>query len=246
MPTHKVIKGVVLNLSIIIINIIFFSPGFIGLQIKGGSAFEGALGGTLILMSLIIFIWGNIHYFIAQEKVLSTTVIESKEDYMIAIRKYAAKKTFTQSIFFMIKQIERLEKKKVTIEDVLLQKFNVEELSYGKFSGVLQQIEALFYLNLKSILNKLSVFDQEEYDQMSSSHKKIKFSSRVVMEKKRIYEEYITFIENGIEDNEQILLKLDQLLLELSKFNSLEAGEIEEMPAMQEIDELISKAKFYH
>lgn len=243
MPSYKVIKAVVLNVAIIIINIIFFSPGFIGLQLRGENAFEGALGGTLILMSIIIFIWGNVHYFIVQEKVMLAAELKSKEDYKIAIRQNAAKKTFTKNVFYILKQIERLDKKNAVIHDVLLQKFTLEELSYEKFKGVLKQIEELFYLNLRSIINKLNVFDQEEYDQMAG--KKANFSNHVEEEKRKVYEEYITFIEHGIEDNEQILLKLDQLLLELSKFNSLEDDEIEAMPAMLEIDELISKTKFY-
>ncbi|ADZ82287.1 hypothetical protein [Cellulosilyticum lentocellum] len=243
MPTYKVIKAVVLNLGIIIINIIFFSPGFIGLQLREGNALEGALGGTLILMSIIIFIWGNVHYLIVKEKVIVAAELKSKEDYKIAIRQNAAKNTFTKSVFYILKQVERLDKKNAVIHDVLLQKFNSEELSFRKFSSVLKQIEELFYLNLRSIINRLNVFDQEEYNQIA--HKKAKLSSSIEAEKRKVYEEYISFIEHSIEDNEQILLKLDQLLLELSKFNSLEDGEIEAMPAMLEIDELISKTKLY-
>ena len=99
-------------------------------------------------------------------------------------------------------------------------------------------------MNLRGIINKLNVFDEEEYNQILN--KQTQFSRRIVDEKKKIYKEYIAFIEHSIEDNEQILLKLDQLVLEFSKFNSLEEKEIERMPAMQRIDELIGKAKFYH
>lgn len=234
----------ILNVGIIITNIIFFSPGFIGLRLSGGTALEGALGGTLILMSIIIFIWGNAHYLIVKEKIILAAELKSKEDYKIAIRQNAVKKTFTKSVFYILKQMERLDKKNAVIQDVLLQKFTLGELSYQKFKTVLRQIEELFYSNLKSIINKLNVFDQQEYDQVLS--KKTNFSNYIEEEKRKVYEEYIRFIEYGIEDNEQILLKLDQLLLELSKFNSLESGEIEAMPAMLEIDELISKTKFYH
>lgn len=243
MPSYKMIKVILLNVGIVMANIIFFSPGFIGLEIRGENTFEGALGGTLIIMSIIIFIGGNWHYLVAEEKVILTAELKSKEDYKIAIRQHAIKKTFTKSVFYILKQIDRLDKKNMVIQDVLLQKFTLEELSYAKFRGVLKQIEELFYLNLRSIINKLNVFDQEEYDQIIN--KKNNFSQHIEQEKRKVYKEYINFIEHSIEDNEQILLKLDQLLLELSKFNSLEDGEIEAMPAMLEIDELISKTKFY-
>ena len=45
--------------------------------------------------------------------------------------------------------------------------------------------------------------------------------------------------------HEQIILKLDKILLELSKFNSLE-DKIENMSAMKEIEDLISKVKLYN
>ena len=60
-----------------------------------------------------------------------------------------------------------------------------------------------------------------------------------------MYEEYITFVKDSVEDNEEILLKLDKVLLELSKFNSLDDGELENMNAMKEVDELISKINLY-
>ena len=52
-------------------------------------------------------------------------------------------------------------------------------------------------------------------------------------------------MKDSIEDNEEILLKLDKFLFELSKFNSLEDGELENMSAIKDVDELINKIKFY-
>jgi hypothetical protein len=60
-----------------------------------------------------------------------------------------------------------------------------------------------------------------------------------------IYNEYISFIKAATEENEQIILKLDKLLLEISKFNSIEDSEIGNLSGMQEIDELISQTKLY-
>lgn len=56
-----------------------------------------------------------------------------------------------------------MEKKKETMQDLLLQKFNSSEMSYSKFQKVILDIESIFYINIKSVLNKLNIFDQEEY-----------------------------------------------------------------------------------
>ena len=72
-----------------------------------------------------------------------------------------------------------------------------------------------------------------------------KFSTEIITSKMNIYNEYISFCKNAIEDNEEILLKLDALLLEISKFDTLEIGEIDNMKEIKEMDELIRKSRYY-
>ena len=55
----------------------------------------------------------------------------------------------------------------------------------------------------------------------------------------------MNFLKAATEDNEQILLKLDKLLLEISGLNSVESGQLEQMTGMIEIDNLIKQAKYY-
>ena len=71
------------------------------------------------------------------------------------------------------------------------------------------------------------------------------FSEQFMEEKIRVYNEYINFVKAAAEDNEQILLKLDKLLLEISGLNSIESGQLEQMAGMIEIDNLIKQAKYY-
>ena len=244
MASYKIQRMVIWNLGIIIVDIFFFSPAFIGLKLQGGTNTQKMIVQTLIFLSIVAFIWGNIHLFRETIDELPMTEVKEKKDYRLAIKQNRKKKTFSKSITYILKQIDRLNKKIDTLEDMLLQKFKKEELSYEKFSAPLKEIEELFYMNLRGMINKLNVFDEEEY--MQILNKQVQFSRRIIEEKKKIYKEYITFIERSIEDNEQILLKLDQLVLEFSKFQSLEEKEIEHMPAMKSIDEVIGKAKFYH
>lgn len=117
-------------------------------------------------------------------------------------------------------------------------------MSYSKFDGVISDIEEIFYLNIKSIINKLNAFDEKDYDRIKKEDRK--FSNEFVEAKLNIYDQYITFVKKATEDNEQIILKLDKILLELTKFNSLEGGKIEDMIAMKEIDDLINKIKLYN
>ena len=109
----------------------------------------------------------------------------------------------------------------------------------------ISEVVDVFYLNIKSVINKINIFDQEEYEKVKKDIKRGKISGNIAEEKNDMYEEYITFVKDSVEDNEEILLKLDKVLLELSKFNSLDDGELENMNAIKDVDELISKINLY-
>ena len=100
-------------------------------------------------------------------------------------------------------------------------------------------------MNIRSILNKFNAFDEEDYNFIRKEQEAGTFSQQFMEEKFRVYNEYITFVRAATEDNEQILLKLDKLLLEISDLNSLESGQLEQMAGMIEIDNLIKQAKYY-
>ncbi|WP_242987363.1 hypothetical protein [Anaerobacterium chartisolvens] len=234
-----------LNIAIATINVMLFSPGLLNIHIVGANAFATAFGGTAILMSIVLFIYGNYKLLTAKEMVIQTSEIKTTEDYLNALKQHYDKKVFEGDITAILEQIERLQKKGELIKDILLQKFNYTEMSYKKFEGAISAVENVFYINLKSILNKLNAFDEDDYDRIRRKGAEKAFTTEFIQTKMNIYKEYILFVKSSIEDNEQIILKLDKLLLEVSKFNSLEDGEIENMSAIKEIDELTTQTKYY-
>ncbi len=244
MRKDKIIKLCALNGSIILINIILFSNAFLQIDIFGGSIFSMAFGITAIFMSIVVFIYGNSSILFKKEVLLRQTDIKGLDDCITSIHQNMDKKTFTDSLESILEQINRFKKKKYAIQDILLQKFSETEMSYINFKNVLDEVEKVIYLNIRSILNRISAFDDYEYTQIRKGEVK-KRSSRHTDSKLAIYNEYIEFVDQGMEMNEQIILKLDKLLLEISKFNSFEDDEIENMDAMQEIDELINNVKWY-
>lgn len=245
LDSAKIVKIAGLNIGIAVVNTVLFSPGFLGVQIGGASILATAFGCTVIFMSVGLFCYGNYKLLAASEKVMPPSEIKTTEDYINALKQNGDKKTFAQDIEIILEQIERLQKKQETIKDILLQKFNSAEMSYQKFQGAIQAVGDIFYLNIKSILNKLNAFDEEDFRHITKNEASQVFSKDFIQSKKEIYNEYIQFVKKSMEENEQILLKLDKLLLEISKFNSLDNDEIENMSGMKEIDELISQAKYY-
>ena len=245
MEVDKILKIAGLNIGIAVADTILFSPGLIGLQMGGTSALATAFGATAIFISVAVFGYGNYTLLVKQEKIMQTHDLKTAEDCVAALKQNHDKKTFQQEISTILEQLERFQNKLGKIKNMLLQKFNSTEMSYQKFERALLDVENVFYINIKSIINKLSAFDEQEYKRIQKDEQRGKFSADVIRTKLSIYNEYISFVKNASEDNEEIILKLDQLLLEISKFNSLEDGEIENMSEMKELDELISKTKLY-
>ena len=244
MERKKWFRLLSLNLGIAAANIIVFSPGLIGLEL-GASALAAASGSTIIFLSGAGLFYGNYKLLSEPENPIPVNQISTVEGYIGALNDQRDLKTFEKNIELLLDQIERLQKKNKTIRDILLQIFRASEIAYKKFDAVIAEVEKIFFMNIRSILNKLNAFDEDDYNFVRSRQEAGAFSEQFMEEKLKVYYEYIKFVNAATEDNEQILLKLDRLLLEISGLNSIESGELEQMAGMIEIDNLIKQAKYY-
>ena len=244
MEREKWVRLLSLNLGIAAANIIVFSPGLIGLEL-GASALAAASGSTIIFLSGAGLFYGNYKLLSEPEKSIPISQISTAEGYIEALNDQRELKTFEKSIELLLDQIERLQKKNKTIREILLQIFSASEIAYKKFDAVIAEVERIFFMNIRSVLNKLNAFDEDDYNFVRSRQEAGAFSEQFMEEKLEVYYEYIKFVNAATEDNEQILLKLDKLLLEISGLNSIESGELEQMAGMIEIDNLIKQAKYY-
>ena len=234
-----------LNIAIVMLNIIIFSPGLFNIKIDFINIFQTSIGITIIIMSFIIFIIGNYKILIKEDDEIDISKLDDSEDYIEALKENSSKRVFSKDIDILLEQIERMDKKQEKIDDILLQKFTVNEMSYIKFKKTITEVRDVFYINIKSVINKINIFDEQEYEKIKKDIKNGKLNGKIEEQKKDMFDEYIFFVKDSIEDNEEILLKLDKFLFELSKFNSLEDGELENMSAIKDVDELINKIKFY-
>lgn len=239
----KYIKLLGITLGVVIVNIVLFSPGFIGLDI-GASALSAAFGITFLLASVLVLIYSVYSVNAKTPAAVPVKQIQTHDDYVNALQYYKKVKALESDISLALNQLDRIARKKYKLVGVLTQRFDSGELSYKKFMSTVHAVENVFYLNLKSILNRLGAFDESEFKSLNGS-KASQLPPELLHERKQIYNEYLTFTKNSLATNEEILLKLDKLLLEISRLDSFEAGDIEKMPCMQEIDLLINQTKYY-
>ena len=243
MSIKKKLKLFLLNFIIALVNIILFSNAFVGLALFSGPALSIAFAWTAIALSGIVFVVGNKALLTTRETRFLIQDMQSLED-CVSVFKQALQNgdVFDDCILQNMEQIKRFRRKYDTIHDLLKQKFSVSELSYLKFSGVLQEVERVVYLNMRSILNKMAAFDVDEYEAMM--RKGIQ-EDALSQEKMKIYNEYIRFVTDATNVNEDVILKLDKMLLEISRYNSLEDGDVQKLPAIVEMDTLIQNAKLF-
>ncbi len=243
MAANHYLKMLGLTAATVAVDILLLSPAFVGVTI-GGSALETALGVTLLTASAIALIYGSYKWLYKAPVVLTPDRIKTREDFEDALAPYSRIRALEEDVSMTLEQMERMDKRKATLLKVLEQRFNPAEMSFAKFAAVAGEVENLFYLNIKSILNRLGVFDAAEYERVMT-RKSARYSPKLLQEKTAFYTEYMAYIKHAVGTNEEMLLKLDKLLLEISRLDDMESSDIERMPAMLEIDSLIRQTKYY-
>lgn len=148
MRNSKFISLIKINSAIVILNIVLFSPGLLNIEIGGTSIFKTALGVTIITMSIIIFIIGNYSILMKEDNDINIYKVVTSDDCIEALNENKYKKIFSSDIDILLEQIDRIENKVDTIEDILIQKFSISEMSYKKFNYVILDIKNLFYVNI--------------------------------------------------------------------------------------------------
>ncbi|AJY73553.1 hypothetical protein VN24_01565 [Paenibacillus beijingensis] len=243
MTGTKYIKLLGLISGVAVLDILVLSPGFLGVEI-GGGAFATASGVTLLCASALALFYGSYVLLFKPPVILPVKQIQTRADFVEALTRYRRVKALEDDITLALEQVDRMNKKTGTLLNVLHQRFDATELTYKKFASVIQEVEKLFYLNMRSILNRLHVFDESEFES-GRRQRTTPFSQELIQEKTNLHNEFLFFMKSSLGTNEEILLKLDKLLLEISRLDSFEPGDFENMPCMQEINALINQTKYY-
>lgn len=231
--------------GVVILNVIVLSPGLLGIEI-GGSPLETASAVTLLIISLLVVLYGSYTLLFRPPAAKPVSVqLETREDFITGLSRHRNVKVLKDDISLALDQMERIEKKKTTLLQVLGRRFDPAELSFRKFHSVILEVEKLFYLNIRGLLNKLSVFDAAEFAKFSAGNASSRFSSALIQKKTALYNEYLSYVKGCLGANEEILLKLDQLLLEITELGSADYSNVEDMPCMQELTALIGQTKLY-
>jgi len=228
--------------------IFLFSPGFAGLSPGSDKAYKVILFFVAVLGLLAAFIYINSAILAGKRpskkvKLVDSTELETSKDYIKALQGYLYKKDFESQIKIMIDQIKRISPKKASLEVILAQSFDKSEMTYIKFQTTLNEVMNLFYDNTKKAINRIGVFDENEYRMLMNNALSLPEDSRRL--KIKIYREHIEYVNAITRRNEYIITLVDNLILEISKLEDLNSQSAENIEILNEMKRLIDNTKYY-
>ena len=178
--------------------------------------------------------------------IINKLILEKdKKNYIKRLKGNKNKTTFSQNINYTLAQIDRMCKKVEVMDEIISMRFHKGDISYNKLHNSIKDIENIFYFNIIQIIHKLEAFDEKQY--LYERSDRIKHYDTLKEQKNKICESYKQAVEQSISDNEEILIKLDELVLEFSGLLVREnTSKYKEIPvAIQKVDELIQISKYY-
>lgn len=240
----RVVKWSIMLISVIVINIILLSPALIGLSV-GENKLETAFVVTIWIVSAIVVMAGSYAYLLREKPKLYIRELQNEDDYREHLLLYRNNKVIHREVEIGLDQFTRMDRRKAALQGVLQERFTPTELSYQRFAAVIVGVEKLFQLNMKGMLNKLHAFEASDISNYANQPRNQMFSNRLHQQKAELFQQYMQNIQGYLNSNEEILLKLDQLLLEISRLGSADYKDIEELACIKDIDALIKQTKYY-
>jgi len=244
----RLFKFIGILIGVVILNVVIFSPSMLGLSVTSSSTFVKSIALTILIISaIVVFYVSFLYLFKGQEqgKIYIREEEDSDAGFDDQLERYRNHRIYPMEVNLAIEQVSRMEEKKEALLDLLRQRFEQNELSYNRFLSVIKSVEELFNMNVQGLINKLRGSEISKLDQINTRQAQQMFSTKVLLQKQQLHKEYTTYVQGYISSNEEILTKLDRLILETTLLSSNDYRDLDEMPCMKEINVLIEQTKFY-
>lgn len=151
--------------------------------------------------------------------------------------KKADPKVFKKEMRELDNQCVRMEKKSEQLDVALKSYFQGSRISYAKFAETINRCLYLFDENVTQILNRIAIFDADGYEHLFKTHQE--YTDAI-----KPYQASFDAIAADLKKNEEILIRFDRLLQEVNNLSNPQ-GDLDDLPAMQELSQLTEQTKLY-
>ena len=227
---NGIIKKILINISLIILNILVFSGSFIGVNPLSGHITDILAGTVVILLTVFVFIWINCAGWLDKLIAMggskkSNQEVTSLKQCKAALSVYldrADAGQFRDGIEGIAARLSKFESKRDAVKKALSESFDSTEITYTKFNATVDTVEAVLIGNAGVLIGRLKVYGG------GAPHS-----------------EFADFINNVIINCDDILLKMDRLLYELSVLSTQNKEDLANNSAIEELQKLIDSVKWY-
>lgn len=146
-------------------------------------------------------------------------------------------KAFKKEMRMLESQTDRMKRKVDTLNKALKSYFGDSKISYEKFARTIDGVQSVYFENVQNIVNRVNIFDEVGYEELFSRH--LEYTEAI-----EPYNEHFRYVLKKLDENEEILNKMDRLLLEVTNLTD-RSSSVDTLPAMEELSELIDQTKLY-
>lgn len=231
------LQRIMVNTGLILLNVLVFSNAFAGVKILAGGALNAVFGFAVIVFSVFVFIKINIVGFLGLFGVIysqkkSSEDIDTLDQCETALRACATNNDsgfFNEGIDAAVSQIVKFSQRKGKVKNALAELFEDTEITYKKFNATVDSAEAAIIGTIKILTEKLRIIDGSGYTE----------------KRRALYDELAGQINETVRNFDEMNLKMDGLLLELTKYCESSNESIKQNDATAELQSLIDSVKWY-
>lgn len=243
MDKNKIIKLIAGNTAFAAGIVAAFSPGLIGLSVTDPSIIKAAAAvtlGVLIPAGMVRY-----NYKVLQDKKEPVVFIEgttmSIEDMKKEMNKFVDSVLFGKIALDSIEQLNKCQDLRVSVDEILGRKFDVGSLTYQKFYAIADSAQSTIITNMIGMVNRMRVIDDNEYKKLLN-YKQDDIPDDIQIPRLELYRKNIDAVKEQKNQNEGLIYKLDELLLELTASEIVDATKCK---SYMEIDSLIKQIQYY-
>lgn len=241
MQKDNIIKVVILNFIIIITAIVAYSPGLLNLRPGDDSIFRAGMSIIIIIVLIFAFFYGN--FELTKPKVLKRVNVKEISDIEKAeklLANYFNAKYFGSTAKTAANQLDRLVKSFDKLKDILNERFEEGTMSHNKYMRVIESAGSSAIDNIVTMANRMQMFDENTYDKLLD-YKNDDIPDDIQEKQLELYDGNMDIIKQTIAANENLLLKMDTLLMELAAVKDKRETEL----LLEEIEKLTNEVKYY-
>ena len=234
---YTVLQRLAINIALILLIVLVFGDAFAGIRMLSGGVLSAAVGAAVILLSVFVFFKVNVVSFLGKigvkysQKQNSDRVMTLEQN-VAALKTYLAGNEsglFDDKISAVADQAEKFGAKRDRAKKVLSGLFEADEITYARFIGAISGAENAITSSLGILAERFDIFDKSAYSES----------------RRALYDEFAEYLNETASNCDGINLKMDKLLLEMTKFSESNTESLKQNSVIEELQSLIDSIKLY-